>query len=66
MVKDREAWHAAIHGGRRVRHYMAIEQQQQQKTLLESTNSGKLQDTQSTYGKEFCFYTLTRKHMKEK
>ena len=28
-VKDREAWHAAVHGSQRVRHNLAIEQQQQ-------------------------------------
>ena len=28
MVKDREAWHAAVHGGLRVRRDLATEQQQ--------------------------------------
>ena len=28
MVKDREAWHAAVHGGRRVGHNLANELQQ--------------------------------------
>ena len=28
-VKDRETWCAAVHGGRRVRHDLATEQQQQ-------------------------------------
>ena len=28
MVKDREAWHAAVHGAQRVRHDWVIEQQQ--------------------------------------
>ena len=29
IVKDREAWHAAVHGGsQRVEHDLAIEQQQ--------------------------------------
>ena len=28
MVKDREAWHAAVHGSQRVRHDLMIEQQQ--------------------------------------
>ena len=27
IVKDKEAWHAAVHGLQRVRHYLAIEQQ---------------------------------------
>ena len=27
MVKDREAWHAAVHGSQRVRHNLATEQQ---------------------------------------
>ena len=27
-VKDREAWHAAIHGGHRVGHNLVTEQQQ--------------------------------------
>ena len=27
MVKDKEAWRAAVHGGRRVRHDWATEQQ---------------------------------------
>ena len=26
MVKDREAWHAAVHGSQRVRHSLATEQ----------------------------------------
>ena len=29
IVKDREAWHAAVHGAQRVRHDLAVEQQQQ-------------------------------------
>ena len=29
MVKDREAWHAAVHGSQRVGHHWATEQQQQ-------------------------------------
>ena len=29
MVKDREAWHAAVHGVTRVRHNSASEQRQQ-------------------------------------
>ena len=28
MVKDKEAWHAAVHGVARVRHNLATEQQQ--------------------------------------
>ena len=32
-VKDREAWHAAVHGFARVGHYLATEQQQQQGEL---------------------------------
>ena len=28
IVKDRGAWHAAVHGSQRVRHVLAIEQQQ--------------------------------------
>ena len=28
MVKDREAWHAEVHGVAKVRHDLAIEQQQ--------------------------------------
>ena len=27
IMKDREAWHAAVHGGHRVRHDLATEQQ---------------------------------------
>ena len=30
MVRDREAWRAAVHGGHRVRHDLATQQQQQQ------------------------------------
>ena len=29
IVKDREAWHAAVHGSQIVRHDLATEQQQQ-------------------------------------
>ena len=29
-VKDRETWHAALHGSQRVRKYLSTEQQQQQ------------------------------------
>ena len=29
IIKDRKAWHAAVHGVRRVRHNLAAEQQQQ-------------------------------------
>ena len=29
MVKNREAWPAAVHGGHRVRRYLATEQQQE-------------------------------------
>ena len=28
IVKDKEAWHAAVHGSQRVRHDLATEQQQ--------------------------------------
>ena len=32
MVKDREAWHAAVHGGsQRVKHSLATEQQQRRR-----------------------------------
>ena len=34
MVKDREAWHAAVHGVARVRHYWVAEQHQQQQLLV--------------------------------
>ena len=27
ILKDKEAWHAAVHRSQRVRHYLAIEQQ---------------------------------------
>ena len=30
IVKDREAWCASVHGGQRVRHDLAAEQQQQE------------------------------------
>jgi len=30
IVKNREYWHAAVHGVTRVRHYLVTEQQQQQ------------------------------------
>ena len=30
IVKDREAWRAAVHGSQRVRHDLGTEQQQQQ------------------------------------
>ena len=33
-VKDREAWHAAVHESQRVRHDSATERQQQQQYLL--------------------------------
>ena len=29
IVKDREAWHAAVHGSQRVRHKLVTQQQQQ-------------------------------------
>ena len=30
MVRDKEAWHAAVHGAQRVRYDLATEQQQQE------------------------------------
>ena len=33
MVKDKEAWHAAVHGSQRVGHDWGTEQQQQQSVL---------------------------------
>ena len=33
MVKDREAWHVAVHGSQRVRHDLATEQQQGTATI---------------------------------
>ena len=39
IVKDREAWHAAVHGVARVRHDLVTEQQQQTKQkAFKSTN----------------------------
>ena len=34
IVKDKEAWHAAVHGSQRVRHYLAIEQKGHMNILL--------------------------------
>ena len=34
IVKDREAWHAAVHGSQRVGHNLATAQQQQQKQQI--------------------------------
>jgi len=31
ILKDREVWHAAVHGGHKVRYNLATEQQQQEK-----------------------------------
>ena len=33
-VKDREAWHAAVHGSQRVRHKLVTQQQQRQCTFF--------------------------------
>ena len=33
-VKDREAWHAAVHGSQRVGHNLATEQQQRAEGLF--------------------------------
>ena len=47
IVKDREAWRAAVHGGCRVRHDLATEQQQ--KIPDERPNHGDLQDFATLY-----------------
>ena len=38
IVKDREAWHAAVHGVVRVRHDLVTEQQQTKQKAFKSTN----------------------------
>ena len=45
MVKDREAWHAAIHGSQRVRHDLETEQQKYVKVveMCVCTRAGKCQ-----------------------
>ena len=40
MVKDREAWHAAVHGVQRVGHDIATQQQQQQQHSADADGDG--------------------------
>ena len=44
VLKDREVWHAAVHGGHKVRYNLATEQQQQEKNREPRNKST---DTQS-------------------
>ena len=44
ILKDREVWHAAVHGGHKVRYNLATEQQQQEKNREPRNKST---DTQS-------------------
>ena len=39
MVRDKEAWHAAVHGAQRVRYDLATEQQQQWYDVYQITRS---------------------------
>ena len=48
-VKDREAWHAAVHGGHRVRHDLVTEKKKIQRVA------------QLNYKKEKCNFTVERK-----
>ena len=38
IVKDREAWHATVHGVARVRHDLVTEQQQTEQKAFKSNN----------------------------
>ena len=47
MVKDGEAWHAAVHGVARGKHDLATEQQQSTKRYLTLTGTLSMQRNQS-------------------
>ena len=46
MVRDRKAWHAAVHGSQRVRHDLLTEQQHEKPQILRNTTMIKTKDSE--------------------